>query len=248
MIRSIFLDIEGTITTPGGSAGKSIKSLQSKLQSLEGRGLRIILCSGRDMQYIQEFKKRWRLLVSSPIIAENGCVIFDGKSEMITFDQSQLDPYMVGNKFSDTSLPEIAELDPAKKYMVTIYPKGFVAGLQARLEDVTKILEYTIPILADLELTITHSSCSVDIQPKGVDKLHGLKTLIQHIPSINLQQSMYIGDSKNDLEVGKYVRDGGGLFCVPENALAELKSIANYSAGKAYDEGVLEIIERFDIK
>ena len=59
---------------------------------------------------------------------------------------------------------------------------------------------------------------------------------------------MYVGDSRNDLEVGKHVRDGGGLFSVPANALAELKSIANYTANKAYDEGVLEIFKRFDVK
>ena len=100
----------------------------------------------------------------------------------------------------------------------------------------------------DLDLTITHSSCSVEIQPKGVDKLHGLKALIHHIPSIDLQQTMYVGDSRNDLEVGKHVRTGGGLFCVPANAIVELKSIANYTANKAYDEGVLEIFKRFDVK
>ena len=186
MIQTIILDIEGTITTPGGSTGRFINNLQTKLQSLEARGLRVILCSGRDLQYIKGFKKRWGLFASSPIIAENGCVIFDGKSELITFDPAKFAHKDIRNKLSNTNIHDFAEFDPAKQYLVTIYPKGFVSGLEAKLDDVPKILEFAKPILSDLDLTITHSSCSVDIQPKGVDKLHGLKALIHHIPSIDL--------------------------------------------------------------
>ena len=247
MIDILILDIEGTITTSGGSPGGRQSELQDRLHELEQKGCSVILCSGRDLAYIRDLKHAWGLKEYSPIIAENGCVIFDGTNEYITFNVSDFDPDKIISKLSRTSLLTFAEFDPAKKYMATVYPKGFSTGVAFTSDQVRTIFEFVKPILSDMDIAITYSSCSVDILPKDMDKMHGLKALHDRLASLDLSRSMYIGDSRNDLAIGKYINTLGGLFCVPSNALDELKSNANYIASKHYDEGVLEILDRYQI-
>ena len=248
-VNTIILDIEGTLTNPRGDAGKCNYELRNKLNELEEGGRLLILCSGRDIAYINNLKTEWGLSTSSQVIAENGCLVFDGFKEYVTYNTSTFAPRSIRERILSINILEFAEFDLAKKYMVTLYPKGFSAGAMVSQGQILKIFESTKPQLSDLELNITYSSASVDIMPKGVNKLFGLKNLVTLLGStpLDLGQAMYIGDSMNDLEIGKYLRASGGLFCVPQNALTELKRTANYIAERVCDEGVLEIFEKFEI-
>ncbi len=247
MITTIILDIEGTITNPRGDVGSRNKELMDKLQILERKGIAIILCSGRDLRYIQNFKATSGLSNKSQIIAENGCVIFDDLEQHVTFNISDYDPEPIRTRLAKTDVLGFAEFDPAKQYMVTLYPKGFLSGAMVNLSIIQEIYEYVRTHLANFELNITYSSASVDIMPSGVDKLHGLKALVSHSRSIELKNTMYIGDSMNDLEIGKFVRTSGGLFCVPQNALPELREVANFVSLFEYEVGVLDILEKYNI-
>jgi HAD superfamily hydrolase (TIGR01484 family) len=249
----ILLDIEGTITNPRGDPGKGNTILKQKLRDLEAHDHTIIFCSGRDIKYINELKTRWVLSKQSPIIAENGCVVFDGINEHAAVPTAEFAPGAIRKRLLESNILEFAEFDPAKRYMITLYPKGFAAGAMVDQNQIFKILGSVTAQLSDVRLNITYSSASVDIMPDGVDKLHGLKALVSRSRSLpdqyqlDLTRAMYIGDSMNDLAIGKYVSSHGGLFCVPNNALNELKEAANYYAEREYDEGVIEIFEKYEL-
>ena len=247
MNYTLLLDIEGTITDNRGFDGKHTDVLQGKLRGLESSGVNIIFCSGRDLKYIQNLKRVWGLNISRPIIAENGCVVFDGITELATFDRSKYPHSAIQKRLAETKLFEMAELDSAKRHVITIYPMGFSLGVEYTQQQVQDIYDLVRSELAEFELSITYSSASVDIMPRGVDKLFGLKVLIGKENIIAPPNCMYIGDSKNDLEIGKFIHGIGGLFCVPGNGLTELKLAADHVENKEFDGGVLEIIERFDI-
>jgi HAD superfamily hydrolase (TIGR01484 family) len=248
MVQTLILDIEGTITTAGGVNGKRSAELKELLSALEGTGSIIILCSGRNLEYIRHFKINWGLAPNSPIIAEDGCIIYDGVKEYITFDLSMYNPGVIKDQLLVPQVISLAEFDQAKQFMITLYPKGFSEGLEFTSEQVDNIFKLVKNNLDNFDITLTHSSCSVDVLPSGMDKLIGLKALEQRFTTFDFTSCMYIGDSINDLRIGQYVQEHGGLFCVPENAIKDLKKIADYVAPHQYDEGVMEILEKFDIK
>jgi HAD superfamily hydrolase (TIGR01484 family) len=249
MITTLILDIEGTLTSSQGRPGNATIQLQAALQNFErsGKHDKVILCSGRELEFIQKFKSAWGIQPNSAVIAEDGCVVFDGKSEHYTFDTAKYSPELIKRRLLDLNILSIAEFDPAKKFMVTLYPLGFSTGADVTPEQRMKIFELVKPLTAEFDFNLTHSSVSVDFLPLGVDKLHGLKILTQYMKLVTLNECMYIGDSKNDLEIGKYVRASDGLFCVPQNAMADLKLAANYVATRKFDEGVLEIMKKYDL-
>ncbi len=209
MITTLILDIEGTLTDSGGAVGKKTTELQERLQALEGNGKTIIMCSGRDFKYIQEFKHTWGLIQKTPVIAEDGCIIFDGEQDYLTFDQLKYDPEVIKKSLLEPKLHSLIELDPAKQIMITMYPKGFLVGVKFTYAQIDEIFNYVKTKVNDFDIALTHSSCSVDILPSGVDKLFGLKELIQHLPTLDPANCLYIGDSKNDMEIGKYIQRVG---------------------------------------
>jgi HAD superfamily hydrolase (TIGR01484 family) len=248
MTYTLILDIEGTITIANGTIGLAKDELQKRLQALETQDKQIILCSGRDLAYIHRLKADWGLAYHSPIIAEDGCVNFDGKKEILTFDPTKHDPQIIRDRLIYDNIFEIAEFDPYKQYVITIYPTGFSSGIEYTAKQIQNIFNKVKEYLADFnDTTVTYSSCSVEVLPFGMNKVVGLKAMLHQVPSIDLSQCMYIGDSKNDVEIGNYILDAGGLFCVPGNAISELKQIASYVATHEFDEGVLEILERYKL-
>ena len=248
MCLTLLLDIEGTITDSRGGESNRTGALQQKLKTIESSGTVLIFCSGRDLRYIQDFKHAWGLSTDSPVIAENGCVIFDGVDKITPFDTTKYPHDLLLERLLDANLLAYGEVDPAKEQVITLYPKGFSYGLPYTQKQILDILEFTEGELTGQNVNITYSSASVDIMPKGVDKLFGLIELQRRLPSVTLPRCMYIGDSRNDLEVGKHVQANGGLFCVPQNALDDLKHVADHVADHEFGEGVLEIIERYDIE
>ncbi|WP_455392369.1 HAD family hydrolase [[Eubacterium] cellulosolvens] len=247
MINTIILDIEGTLTTAQPTPCKPNQALRIKLHTLQRSGVTIILCSGRELDFIQRFKAIWEITPGSPVIAEDGCVVFDGEAEHITFDPSTYTPEKIKEDILTLGIKTLAEFDPAKRYMVTLYPLSFLACQKVTHTQVQEIYDRVVHLSDKYDVDLTHSSASVDFLPKDVDKLYGLKALVQRVKSIDLAKCLYIGDSKNDLEIGKYVRASGGKFCVPQNALPELKHAANYVAALEFDEGVLEIFDEYGI-
>lgn len=243
----ILLDIEGTITNPRGDNSTGVAILQTKLSSLEASGGNVILCSGRDLVYIQRLREAWNLSPTSPAISENGCEIFDGTNQFTTFEGVDYSPVKIRELLSIDDILDKAEFDPAKKYMVTLYPKGFSGGVSYTQNDIFEILDLVKPRLSDLQLNITYSSASVDIMPDGVDKLHGFQALANQLGNINPKNCLFFGDSMNDLELGKYIHAAGGKFCVPANALDELKHAADHVSTHKYAEGVLDILTALGI-
>lgn len=245
MYENLILDIEGTITNDYGVTGKGFKKLSAKLSKLEASSVTVILCSGRDINYMKELKNDWKLKQRSPLIGENGCVIFDGDTKELTFDKWKFSSKKIMDRLFEKNILVYAEMDLAKEQMVTLYPKGYSYGIEYDQEQIMEIYKVVNETLVDFEKTITYSSASVDIMPPGVNKLHGLKALNVKIPILDLKNTIYVGDSKNDLEIGKFIQESGGKFCVPNNALDELKNYADYAASKKFDLGVLEIIDKY---
>jgi hypothetical protein len=236
-------DIEGTLMD---NSGRRIPTtLISYLQKLEARGIRLILCSGRDKSYQLNLRRQWGLADTEvSLIAENGCVVVYRDHEYVTFDAASYPREKIVDKLIAENILACAEFDPAKKYVITLYPKGFSRGRKFTQTDVMRIYEQVKDVLQEFEYTIVYSSASTDIMPRYVDKSSGLRKLCA-VSGLTPNQILFIGDSNNDLSAAKFVVAHGGKVCVPNNATLELKKIATYISEASDGLGTIEILMRY---
>ena len=118
---------------------------------------------------------------------------------------------------------------PLNKLVVCGDPKD-VAEIVRRLQD----------LYPDLLNVFTSDPYYGEIMPKGIDKGGTLKKLVAHL-GLTADQVICCGDSGNDIPMIRYA----GLGVAMENALPEVKEIADYITLTNDQEGVLEVVEKF---
>ena len=85
---------------------------------------------------------------------------------------------------------------------------------------------------------LTHGRLSVSVS--GVGK----RTAIESYP-IDLSDTYFFCDEKNDLELAIKVKKSGGKIICPDNAIGELKNIADYVSKEPYSYGVVDFLSRY---
>ncbi|MFC2153858.1 HAD family hydrolase [Candidatus Altiarchaeota archaeon] len=240
----LVLDVEGTLTDKSGRFIE--EELLEKLRAFEGKGAPVVFCSGRDVLYLQEKREEWGLSSSGDFVAENGCVVFLEGKEEVTFDKASFPREQLIDLIEESDILEEGELDPRKKYMITIYPKGFLEGIDYNSSQIQDLLKKTEKILSSQNITVTYSSASVDIIPKGIDKGFGLQFLVRK-KSMDPKSILFSGDGDNDVPAARFVQENGGSVAVPANAVDHLKELADYVAEKENGKGVLEVLDKLNI-
>ena len=167
----LLLDIEGTITDRSGSGTGA--DLIRALALIEEKGIPTILCSGRDLNYMIDLRRRWALGPLQGAIAENGCVISpypDGvKGASPDPNASRMDRGSILKRLE--LLHGIVELDPFKEFIISIYVPGFMDGRSYLPEQIDEIHSLVKDSLEGMDCQIVPTSASVEIIPTGVDNL-----------------------------------------------------------------------------
>ncbi len=81
---------------------------------------------------------------------------------------------------------------------------------------------------------------SFDVMSEGVSKGDAVRFLNEYF-GIPKEQTIASGDNENDIDMIKYV----GMGVAMDNALDEVKSVADYVTGDNNDEGFLKMLEKF---
>lgn len=216
--KIILLDIDGCIMPPNRSEANLLKINKLKdyvHQTLKNQSLpKVTIYTGRSQEYV-EFLSQVIGLVNSdiPFVIENGCALYFpiSKTTKATFENTRT------TQKAKSILQEKLPNNPfePKKYIVTINP--------VENQTILELKELTIGILKDFNildaLEVTNSASSVDILPKGINKLYGVKYLIQHYLSKDIK-TIAIGDSSTDKDVLLY----STYAYAPSNASEALKA------------------------
>ena len=225
------IDIDGCIMPPNRSEVDL-----SKLQKLKDychfvrnnpEYPQILIYTGRSQGYVEFLSQVLGFTdcpYELPFVIENGTALYfpqtkktmnilsAEKQEVVETARQLLHSSFKGNAFEP------------KENIITINPKND--------ETVEELKEKIILILDEqsllCKLTITNSASSVDILPKGIDKLFGLHYVVSSYLSVDTK-IIAIGDSETDL----IVLENCDTAYVPSNASNVVKNIISRKYGKA---------------
>ncbi|MEM4729475.1 MAG: HAD-IIB family hydrolase [Thermoplasmata archaeon] len=240
--RALAADIEGTLTDKSGR--RTSAQLVGALRRLEVQGVLVILCSGRGVEYQRTLRRRWGLSPEAPLVAENGCSIFIGGREILTYRPTGFRRDKLLKRLQAMGVGAVGELDPEKRHAITVYPRGFMKGGDYTEEDIDRICDFLRKALRGVQCRIFRTSASGEVLPAGTDKGRGLRLLLRElrIPPLEV---LFIGDGQNDVPAARFVKRAGGKVGVPANATGEMRALADYVSRGAFYEGALEILEAF---
>jgi hypothetical protein len=176
-------DVEGCITPPYRTDIdlRKFQRLRTYCEFVEANPdfPQIVIFTGRSQGYVELLAQCLGMLnsrVDIPFVIENGAALYHptSKKTVLLLNTEQLNAIHEAHLLLNDSLPD-NEFEP-KTYMVTINPTERQTVDELR-ERVTLILQKRD--LLEL-LTIASSASAVDITPKNIDKLSGLKEVLKY--------------------------------------------------------------------
>lgn len=257
MIKAIFFDIDGTLVPIGES--EMVESAFRAIKLLQEKGIKCIVCSGRDFREVGRGNDVLDRIKFDGIIASTGqcCIDKDGVPFYIqTFDDDQRNEvvklfkqkeYAICLKSENGSYINCVnsinssiykqfnkEAFPIKEYQGE---KIYQALIYANKEDLSILKEN----LKYLKITSWHPLMA-DLIPLDGGKAKGIKIFLDKY-NIEIEETMAFGDSNNDFDMLEYV----GIGVAMGNSSADLKKIADYVTSDCKDDGIYLALKHFDL-
>ncbi len=257
MVKAIFFDIDGTLVPIGES--KMVESAFKSIKLLQEKGIKCIICSGRDFREVGRGNDVLDRIRFDGIIASTGqcCIDENGIPFYIqTFDDRQTNEvvklfkqkeYAICLKSENGSYINCLnsinssiykqfnkETFPIKEYQGE---KIYQALIYANKDDLSILKEN----LKYLKITSWHPLMA-DLIPLDGGKAKGIKRFIDK-ENIKLEETMAFGDSNNDFDMLEYV----GVGIAMGNGSADLKKIADYVTSDCKDDGIYLALKHFDL-
>jgi hydroxymethylpyrimidine pyrophosphatase-like HAD family hydrolase len=183
------------------------------------------ICTGRPAPYVEAIVQVLDLVdAPTPCICEGGGVLYTPSEDRCEAVAGQVDADAVR----------------------ALLPAGAYREATGKLASYTAFPEpgYTVDALYALvvagQLTgveVSRSVAAVDVTPAGVDKMYGVRTLLDRADS-DWEDVLAIGDSWNDLPMLRAAR----LFACPANAVPEVRAVADYVSPLPATRGVADIL------
>ena len=267
----IALDMDGTLLN---SQFKITKGCQEAIKEASDLHKIVAISTGRSLTemrpYLDDLKDVRYLIL------ESGAVVYDLKEAKILYQKTfqPSDIYKIHqaylkqdmmihifmNGYSYATKEHMYQMD---KYQMGKYQETFVHNnsgienvdefLKTHLYEIEKVNLYhqspqlreeSITFLKDLDVT---KACvevsSLELSPKDVHKGVGLVHLCEEL-QIPINQTIAVGDSHND----KDIMEIAGLAVAMNNAIEEIKAIADEVVADCDHDGVKEAIEKYLIK
>lgn len=264
MYKLIAVDLDGTLLTDKLEiASQTIEAVQQAFSA----GTIVTIATGRMLTSAKKFAEQ--LNIDVPIITYQGAIIQDLRSQKVLYErlitpesskkiiefakekgvhlQVYQDDLLYGaeeneilvNYAKNTKVPYTVEPDLFK-----LAEKGLTKAIFIDQPHVLKPLEKELASLLGETTHITKSTTRfIEITHAEANKGHALRHLAKTL-GIDESQTIGIGDNHNDKELIA----AAGLGVAMENAVDDLKNIADYVTYSNNDEGVKHVIEKFILK
>lgn len=265
MYKLMALDMDGTLLT----TDKKISArTEAAIKAAEAKGVKIVLASGRPLLGINRYLEELDLLKGEDyVLSFNGGLVqntrtgeivskvslkgsdlkyiykisrelninihaFSAKDGLITPKNSQYTEHEAILNGIDMNIKDFNEIDDDDDIIkvMMIDPQEILDPAIEKLpNEIYKI--YNVFKSAPFFLEFTH---------KEVDKGLGLKKLGEYL-GIKREEIIACGDAGNDISMVKYA----GLGVAMENAIPEVKEVANFITTSNDEDGIAKVIEKF---
>ena len=250
--KLVVADVDGTLAVPSERPSeRPSSSLIETVKKVKEQGVLFSIASGRSLSWVLEIIKGFEL--KTPIILDNGARVYDCKSQK----------YIWESLLSEVSSRKVLSyLSHDKSLRVIITEDG------NRFEELTKISNWKISKILVLGVTpqkaekiynelsnvpkiyVTRSISGLGEKSQSVhitqiDATKGIAlSKVQEFLGVSKEETIAIGDSYNDYSL---LMESGFRVAV-ENAVPEIKSIADYIAPSYDKDGVIEVLKKFVLK
>ncbi|ADL43185.1 Cof-like hydrolase [Caldicellulosiruptor obsidiansis OB47] len=271
MYKLIAIDLDMTLL----DRNKNISYRNKKaIELAKQKGVKIVLCSGRILKGVMYFAKVLGLH-DQVIVACNGAIVRDLKKNKDIYyvgleNEKSLEIARICKEndiyyhyyFQDTMIAR--RLDYSSKFY---YEKNKELPKEERIDIIIDDSEQTLKSCGDLitkfviidkdvekvdrvreiiekrlsGVETTKSDTNIlEVMKEGVNKKRALEFVCSYL-GIDPKEIMAIGDNENDLQMIEFA----GLGVAMENAIEELKKIADFVTQSYEDDGVAKAIEKF---
>ena len=257
MIKAIFFDVDGTLVPMNGK--KIVDSALNAINILQNKGIKCVVCSGRDFREIGKNNNVLEKVKFDATIASTGqyCLDKDGVPFYIQY-------------MNENQRREIVNLFKEKKYAICLKTEfgSYINCLTSINESIYKkfnrnlwpIKEYQgekifqamvyinnedrkelIKSIKDLTITSWHPLMA-DVIPLNGGKSKGIEKYLEK-ENIKIEETMAFGDSENDIDMLIYA----GIGVAMGNANEKVKKSANYITDDCDKDGIYKALKHFDV-
>jgi hydroxymethylpyrimidine pyrophosphatase-like HAD family hydrolase len=217
-------DNEGCIVDAKGQRFDlpALQDLASDIAAFPGA---FTICTGRAVPYVEAIVQVLGLVdEETPCVCEGGGVFYIPREDRYEAIAGQVDGDAIRALLPVGSYRE----ELGKVVCYTAYPEpGYT------VDDLYALV--TAGRVAGVE--VNRSIASVDVTPEGVDKMYGVRALLDRVRA-DWTEVIAIGDSWNDLPMLR----AAGLSACPANAVPEVKAVVDYVSPLAATRGVADIL------
>ena len=213
--RALALDYDGTLAHDGVVAAQTLAAVADT----GARGTKLVLVTGRRLSSVA--KAFPRLEVFDRVVAENGAVLYDPRTERLRI----------------LAAPAPDSLLVALREAGVPFDLGY-SVVATKVEFHDKVLAAISEARVPWEVALNKNN--VMVLPSGVTKVTGLVPALQEL-GVASENTVGIGDAENDLS---FLAVCGTAIAVA-NAVPSLKAIADHVTLGARGDGVVEAIGEF---
>lgn len=259
MVRSIFLDIDGTLVSI--NTHRIPQSAVDALTKAKARGVGIFISTGRPLPILNNLGQISHLI--DGYITTNGAMCFVGERVVYSCPIDEAD---VAALLGDMAERDYACLAVGERTVVLLNPKEvffevFVRQLNVTTVDTTltindlrgqRLLQFSPFIDADHERSLLSRMphcvsgrwhpAFTDITAAQADKGIGLLKMAEHL-GLDISETMAFGDGGNDISILR--RAGTGVAM--GNAADNVKSEADYVTTSVDDDGIANALRHFGV-
>jgi len=178
--------------------------------------------------------------IFSKIYCEDGLISLENGNVTFLANPVDLNQLEVARKYIDQIVVNTNQFNAS-------YPDKHLRGdgviIVQESSDEMPFMKHLTPFLAKNNLVnlsinlLTHNRLSVSVN--NISKCSAI-----NISKVNLSESYYFCDEKNDLELARLIKESGGKVICPSNAIEEVKSIAHYVSALPYSYGVVDYLSK----
>jgi len=265
MYKLIALDMDGTLLT---TDKKVSKRTEAALKAAEAKGVKIVLASGRPLIGLNRYLEELNLLKGDDyVLSFNGGLVQNTKTEeivsKISLKGSDLKYIYKISKELNINIHAFSAKEGLISPKISKYTEheAEINGIDINIkdfyevdddDDIIKVMmidpqEILDPAIEKLPNEIYEKYSVFKSAPfflefthKEVDKGLGLKKLGEHL-GIKREEIIACGDAGNDFSMVKYA----GLGVAMENAIPEVKKVADFITTSNDEDGIAKVIEKF---
>lgn len=243
MYKMMVSDFDGTLVNEEDNIPVSTVAMIDKLRK---NGYQFVISTGRCLQSVSYYNGDYQFI--DYIVSCNGAYIYDVKREICIHKKNILIRHVkkivqkyIGNHIIYAIDHKVwhllSEKSAYEEEFDVVKEEDYLSFLSQNQKNIYKIEIYfetiedaqkAIKEIQDMELKVNvnlqmnHNRYLIEITHQDVNKLEAIKKILRH-EKLTLENVIAFGDGYNDIELIK----NAGLGIVPENAVAEIKEIAD---------------------